>query len=90
MTWSARSRPIQLMSAAGSCMPPVVAPRGERPGKNEQPRPITGFTPIRHHVAELRSSRTQIRLGDTAHNRTLMHGGSHPTRPGSGVSHVTP
>jgi len=69
VTCSARSRPNHLMPAAGSRHPPVVAPRSERPGKNEQPRPIAGFTPICHHVAGLPSSCTQIRLGDTAHHR---------------------
>jgi hypothetical protein len=67
VTTGARLRPIQLMSAAGSCHPPVVAPRGERPGKNERPRTIGGFVPIRHHVAGLPSSCTQIRQGDAAH-----------------------
>ena len=38
-------RPLQLMSAAGSRDAPVVAPRGGRPGKNEQPRTNAGFTP---------------------------------------------
>jgi hypothetical protein len=45
VTSGARSRPIQLMSAAGSRHPPVVALRGEHPGKNEQPRPIAGVHP---------------------------------------------
>jgi len=68
MTTGARLRPIPLMSAAGSRHPPVVAPRGERPGKNERPRTIRGTAPIRHHVAGLTcSSCTQIRLGDAAH-----------------------
>src|SRR6266508_3278686 len=68
MTTRARLRPIQLMSAAGSRQSPVVAPRGERPGKNERPRTIGGFAPIGHHVAGLfDSSCTQIRLGDAAH-----------------------
>jgi len=40
-----RPRPIQLMPAAGSRNPPVVAARGGRPGKNEQPQSIAGFTP---------------------------------------------
>jgi hypothetical protein len=38
-------RPLQLMSAAGSREAPVVALRGGRPGKNEQPRTNAGFTP---------------------------------------------
>lgn len=42
----ARPHPVQLMPAAGSRESPVVAVRGGRPGKNEQPRSTTaGFTP---------------------------------------------
>ena len=41
-----RSRPFQLMSAAGSWQSPVAAPRSGRPGKNERPPIITGFTPF--------------------------------------------
>jgi hypothetical protein len=41
----ARPRPIQLMPAAGSRKTPVAAPRTGRPGKNEQPPTIAGFTP---------------------------------------------
>jgi len=45
MVAGARSRPDQLMFAAGSRQPPVVALPSGRPEKNEQPRTIAGFTP---------------------------------------------
>jgi hypothetical protein len=81
MSTGARLRPIPLMSAAGSRKPPVVAPRGERPGKNERPRTIRGFVPIRHHVAGLSwSSCTQIRLGDAAHALCLFQAVHVPAR----------
>jgi hypothetical protein len=41
----ARSRPNQLMIAASSRCPPVVALRSGRPGKNERLHTIAGFTP---------------------------------------------
>jgi len=64
VTGTARLRPLQLMFAAGSLKAPVVALRGERPGKNERPPIITGFTPSAIMSPGLNSPCTQIRLGD--------------------------
>ena len=64
MTGTARLRPFQLMFAAGSLKSPVVALRSERPGKNERPPIITGFTPSAIMSPGLNSPCTQIRLGD--------------------------
>jgi hypothetical protein len=70
-----RSRPNQLMFAAGSRHSPVVAPAGGRPGKNEQPRTVVGVHP--HPPSRRRalgSPCTQIRLGDAAHSGlTAVH-----------------
>ena len=62
---AARSRPDQLMFAAGSADSLVAAAYGGRPGKNERPQHTTGFAPIDHHVAgpSRSGSCTQIRLG---------------------------
>jgi hypothetical protein len=45
MVTGARSRPNQLMFAAGSRHSPVAPTHRGRPEKNEQPRTIAGFTP---------------------------------------------
>jgi hypothetical protein len=44
-TAGARFRPDQLMFAASSRHPPVAPLCRRRPGKNERPRTIAGFTP---------------------------------------------
>ena len=66
MATEVRARPNQLMSAAGSRQPPVVALRGGRPGKNEQPRTVAGFTPSAIMSPARAGPCTQIRQGDTA------------------------
>lgn len=63
-----RPRPDQLMFAARSRQAPVVVTTGGgRPGKNEQPRTMPGFTPSAimspgHAIGPS----TQVRLGDAA------------------------
>jgi hypothetical protein len=67
MTIGACARPDQLMSAARSWVSPVVAARGGRPGKNEQPRTPSGSTPPAIMSPGRSDSCTQIRQGDPAH-----------------------
>ncbi len=67
MTPGACARPDQLMFAARSWVPPVAAISGGRPGKNEQPRTPSGFTPPAIMSPGQLDPRTQIRQGDPAH-----------------------
>ena len=67
MTPGACARPLQLMFAARSCVTPVAAVRGGRPGQNEQPRTPMGFTPPAIMSPGHTDPRTQIRQGDPAH-----------------------
>ena len=75
MSTGARSRPDHLMFAAGSRHPPVAPTGRGRPGKNEQPRTIAGFTPSAiMSPVRLKRPCTQIRQGDHgAHSRFSRH-----------------